>query len=68
MKINDKVFNAIFGPIFFFALNLGISSLCMLFLDLNFRNCLLFSAINAIWMPYLIPPFLNRIELKKRLP
>ena len=66
MKINDKVFNAIFGHIFFFALNLGISSLCMLFLDLNFRDCLIYSAINAIWMPYLIPPLLNRIEFKKK--
>ncbi len=66
MKINDKVFNAIFGPIFFFALNLGITSLCMLFLDLSFQYCLIYSVINAIWMPFLIPPLLNKIEFKKR--
>jgi len=65
MKINDKVFNAIFGPIFFFALNLGISSLCMLFLDLYFRECLLYSTINAIWMPYLIPLLMDKIKIVK---
>ena len=68
MKINEKVFNIVFGLIFFFGLNLGVSALCMLFLDLSFCDCLIYSTINSTWMPYLIPALLNRIEFKKSLP
>jgi hypothetical protein len=50
------------GLVFFFAVNLAVSSLCMLFLELTFMQCLIYSAINAVWMPYVIPPVRFRIN------
>jgi hypothetical protein len=62
MKINDKVFNPIVGLVFFFIVNLAVSSFCMSFLDLDFRHCLLYSVFNAIWMPILIPSLMGKIK------
>jgi len=69
MKINDKAFNVIMGLVFFFAVNLAVSSLCLLYLELTFKQCLIYSAINSVWMPYALPPVLQRIksiEFKKK--
>ena len=62
MKINDKIFETIVGIVFFFIVNLGVSSACMLFLDINFESCLFYSAINATWMPIVSSRFLGRIK------
>jgi hypothetical protein len=62
MKINDKIFETIVGIVFFFVLNLGVSSLCMLFLNIRFNDCLFYSIINATWMPLLSPGFLSKIK------
>ena len=62
MKINDKIFETIVGIVFFFALNLGVSSLCMLFLDIRFTDCLYYALINATWMPFVSPALLNKIK------
>lgn len=62
MKNNDKIFETIVGIIFFFALNLGISSICMLFLDIRFNNCIFYSLINATWMPIVSPYLLSRVQ------
>lgn len=51
MKISDKVFDTIVVIIFLFLFNLGVSSMCMLFLDIKFIECLYYSLINATWMP-----------------
>lgn len=62
MKTNDKIFETIVGIVFFFVFNLGISTLCMLFLDLKFTECLFYSLINATWMPIISPALLSKIK------
>ena len=62
MKINDKIFDTVVGIVFFFIVNLAVSSTCMLFLDINFENCLFYSAINATWMPIVSSSLLGRIK------
>jgi len=69
MGIKKRVIDTILGLVLFFLFNLAVSSLCMLFLELTFRQCLIYSAINAVWMPYAIPPVLQSIksiEFKKK--
>jgi len=65
MKINDKTFNMIFGPVFFFTFNLAVSSLCMLFLPLSFRECLVYSTVNGLWMWVVIPWIMNRFHFRE---
>jgi hypothetical protein len=62
MGLKKKVIDTILGLVLFFIINLAVSSLCMLFLDLTFRQCLLYSLINAAWMPYALTPVLHSIK------
>lgn len=62
MKNNDKIFETVVGIVFFFAFNLGVSSIFILFLDIRFADCLYYSLINATWMPLLSPRFLSKIK------
>lgn len=62
MKKLPKALDTFFKMVLFFVLNLPIASLCMLFLDINFRDCLIYSAINALWMPFVLPSILVRIK------
>jgi hypothetical protein len=62
MKINDKIFETIVGIVFFFVFNLGVSSLCILFLNIRFNDCLFYSIINSTWMPLVSPYLLSRVK------
>ena len=62
MNNQDRIFETIVGIVFFFAFNLGVSSLCILFLDIRFNDCLYYSLINATWMPFVSPALLSKIK------
>jgi hypothetical protein len=62
MRINDKIFNYLTGLVFIFILNLAVCSLCMLFLDMTFTACLIYSAVNALWMPTVLPGIINKLN------
>ncbi|HUX59643.1 MAG TPA: hypothetical protein VMV47_19400 [Bacteroidales bacterium] len=62
MRINDKVFDYVAGLIFIFVVDLAVCSLCMLFLDITFAECLIYSAINALWIPLVLPGIMNRLN------
>ena len=65
MKMNDKLFDYLAGFIFIFVLNLFVSSLCMFFLDMKFRECIIYSAFNGILVPFLIPLLRDRFKIFK---
>ena len=62
MKISDKALHLITGLILFFLFNFVVSLLCMLFLDITPRQCLLYSITNALWMQAAVPPVMKRFH------
>lgn len=62
MKNNDKIFETIVGIFFFFVVNMAVSSLCMMFLDIRFTDCIYYSLINATWMPLVSPYLLSKVK------
>ena len=62
MRINDRIFNYLSRLIFVFILNLGVCSLSMLFLDMTFRACLVYSGVNCLWIPLVLPGIMKRLN------
>ena len=49
----------------FFIINLVIFFLSMLFMQIDFIDCLLYSLINALWMPYILVPLVQKVTSKR---
>lgn len=62
MNIKEKISEAVMKYVFIFIVSLIAGSPCMLFLDMSFKELLVYSAINALWMPYLVLPVIRIIK------
>ena len=45
----------------FFIINIIFFLVSMIFTDISLLNCLIYSLINAIWMPFILIPILKKI-------
>lgn len=49
----------------FFIINIVFFLLSMIFLDVKLVDCLLYSLINSLWMPFILIPILEKVTSKK---
>lgn len=49
----------------FFIINIVFFLLSMIFLDVKLVDCLLYSLINSLWMPFILIPILEKVTSNK---
>ncbi len=60
-KKTEKLVRMILKFLVMFCFNLIPFSLCMIFTDITFRSCTLYSLINALWMTFMLLPLIEKI-------
>jgi len=64
MKINKKIIVIIVYFIAFFLINLLVFALSAIFTEIKFLQILLYSLINGIWMTFILPLLLKKLNDK----
>lgn len=72
MKLNKGQTNKLAEIIAIFIINVVIFLLSKFFIEISYRECFLYSAINSMWMPFILLPAitktLNSLKKKKNHP
>ncbi|GEM_PF-5988515 len=61
MKLSYYISNKLAEAIAVFLVNIVVYLISMLFLKVSLWECCIFSIINAVWMPFILLPIIERM-------